>query len=78
MVKYIQCLLDKLKPKLQHLTDLQKQKRAVEFHEGFHARGRFFSDEELFRVRAQFNTQNGRMLAKHHEDTPEDLKTVAR
>ena len=64
-------------PKHQHLIDLQKQKRADRtqlllnfMKDGTQGREMVFSDEELFTVRAQFNSQNGRFLAKHPEDSP--------
>lgn len=71
--------------KRQHLTVLQKRKRAERaglllnlLKSGTQKGEIVFSDEKMFTVEAKFNPQNDRVLARHSEDVPEDMLTVYR
>ena len=69
--------------KLHQLTDLQKKKRAdraqvlLNFMKDSTQKGDIvFSGKKLFTVEAKFNPQNGRVVAKKHDNISEHLKTV--
>ena len=70
--------------KRQHLTVLQKRKRAERarllnlMKSGTPTSEIVFSDKQMFTAEARFNPQNDRMLARHSEDISEDMLTVYR